>query len=203
MSEQRDLEKLLKVKYANMTGLDKETQMLFKQLEWGINLGSNTMYLTYEIDTDQLYSVMTRFDNFIQYNDGKNDVNLVISSYGGDVYAMLGTIDYFNSLPVKVNTHCVGACMSAAAVILACGTGKRTMTENSTVMVHEGSAFEVGKTSDVIKGADHMKKLQTNINRILGNVTKKTQEFWEDVSKQDTYLTAEECLEYGIVDEIT
>jgi ATP-dependent Clp protease protease subunit len=203
MSEQRDLEKLLKVKYANMTGLDKETQMLFKQLEWGINLGSNTMYLTYEIDTDQLYSVMTRFDNFIQYNDGKNDVNLVISSYGGDVYAMLGTIDYFNSLPVKVNTHCVGACMSAAAVILACGTGKRTMTENSTVMVHEGSAFEVGKTSDVIKGADHMKKLQTNINRILGNVTKKTQEFWEDVSKQDTYLTSEECLEYGIVDEIT
>jgi ATP-dependent Clp protease protease subunit len=145
---------------------------------------------------------MTRFDNFIEYSGGKKDVNLVVSSYGGDVYAMLGTIDYFKSLPVKVNTHCVGACMSAAAVILACGTGKRTMTQNSTVMVHEGSAFEVGKTSDVIKGADHMKKLQTNINRILGDVTKKTQDFWEEVSKQDTYLTSEECLEYGIVDEI-
>ena len=202
MNEQRDLEKLLKVHYADMPGLDRETQMLFKQLEWGINLGTNTMYLTYEIDTDQLYSVMTRFDNFIQYTKGTKDVTLVISSYGGDVYAMLGTIDYFNSLPVKVNTHCVGACMSAAAVILACGTGKRTMTQNSTVMVHEGSAFEVGKTSDVIKGADHMKKLQININRILGNVTKKTQKFWEDVSKQDTYLTSEECLEYGIIDEI-
>ena len=199
---EREMEKLLKVKYANMNGLDKETQMLFKQLEWGINLDSNTMYLTYEIDQDQLYSVMTRFDNFIQYSGGKKDVNLVISSYGGDVYAMLGTIDYFNSLPVKVNTRCIGACMSAAAVILACGTGKRTMSENSTVMVHEGSAFEMGKTSDVLKGADHLKKLQTNINRILGNVTKKTQEFWEDVSKQDTYLTSEECLEYGIVDEI-
>jgi ATP-dependent Clp protease protease subunit len=185
-----------------MPGLDKETQMLFKQLEWGINLGTNTMYLTYEIDTDQLYSVMTRFDNFIQYTKGKKDVNLVISSYGGDVYAMLGTIDYFNSLPIKVNTHCIGACMSAAAVILACGTGKRTMSENATVMVHEGSAFEVGKTSDVLKGADHLKKLQTNINRILGNVTKKTQEFWTEVSKQDTFLTSEECLEYGIIDEI-
>tara|TARA_R100000750_G_C2285990_1_gene73062 strand:- start:282 stop:632 length:351 start_codon:yes stop_codon:yes gene_type:complete len=115
---------------------------------------------------------------------------------------MLGTIDYFNSLPVKVNTHCIGACMSAAAVILACGTGKRTMSENSTVMVHEGSAFEAGKTSDVLKGADHLKKLQTNINRILGKVTKKTQEFWEEVSKQDTYLTSEQCLEYGIVDEV-
>ena len=202
MGEQRDLERLLKVNYANMHGLDEKTQILFKQLEWGINLGTNTMYLTYEIDTDQLYSVMTRFDNFIHYSDGKKDVNLIISSYGGDVYAMLGTIDYFKSLPVKVNTHCIGACMSAAAVILACGTGKRTMTENSTVMVHEGSAFEVGKTSDVIKGADHMKRLQININRILGDVTKKTQKFWEDISHQDTYLTSEECLDYGIVDEI-
>lgn len=199
---EREVEKLLKVHYADMPGLDTETQMLFKQLEWGINLGSNTMYLTYEIDTDQLYSVMSRFDNFVQHSKDR-DINLVISSYGGDVYAMLGTIDYFNSLPVKVNTHCIGACMSAAAVILACGTGKRTMSRNSTVMVHEGSAFEMGKTSDVLKGADHLKKLQTNINRILGNVTKKTQEFWEDVSKQDTYLTSEECLEYGIVDEIT
>ena len=195
-------DRLLKVDYANMNGLDDKTQILFKQLEWGINLNSNTMYLTYEIDTDQLYAVTTRFDNFVQYNKGK-DINLIISSYGGDVYAMLGTIDFFNSLPVKVNTHCLGACMSAAAVILACGTGKRTMSENSTVMVHEGSAFEAGKTSDVLKGADHLKKLQSNINRILGEVTKKDQEFWEEVSRQDTYLTAEECLEYGIVDEIT
>ena len=198
---EREVEKLLKVHYADMPGLDTETQMLFKQLEWGINLGSNTMYLTYEIDTDQLYSVMSRFDNFVQHSKDR-DINLVISSYGGDVYAMLGTIDYFNSLPVKVNTHCIGACMSAAAVILACGTGKRTMSRNSTVMVHEGSAFEVGKTSDVIKGADHLKKLQKNINRILGEVTNKDQDFWEEISKQDTFLTSDECLEYGIVDEI-
>ena len=196
------VDRLLKVDYANMNGLDDKTQILFKQLEWGINLNSNTMYLTYEIDTDQLYAVITRFDNFIQYNKDK-DINLVISSYGGDVYAMLGTIDYINTLSVKVNTHCLGACMSAAAVILACGTGTRTMTKNSTVMVHEGSAFEAGKTSDVLKGADHLKKLQSNINRILGEVTNKDQEFWEEVSKQDTYLTSEECLEYGIVDEIT
>ena len=196
------MNEVLKVNYGDMSGMDKKTQMLFKNLEWGINLGSNTMYLTYEIDADQLYSVMTRFDNFIQYSGEKKDVNLVISSYGGDVYAMLGTIDYFNSLPVKVNTHCIGACMSAAAVILACGTGKRTMTENSTVMVHEGSAFEMGKTSDVLKGADHLKKLQTNINRILGDVTKKSQLFWKEVSQHDTYLTAEECLDYGIIDEI-
>jgi ATP-dependent Clp protease protease subunit len=92
--------------------------------------------------------------------------------------------------------------MSAAAVILACGTGTRSMSENSTVMVHEGSAFEVGKTSDVVKGADHLKKLQTNINRILGEVTKKDKEFWTETSKQDTYLTSDQCLKYGIVDKV-
>jgi len=195
-------DRLLKVDYADMNGLDDNTQILFKNLEWGINTKSNTMYLTYEIEQDSLYAVMTRFDNFVQHNKGQ-DINLVLSSYGGDVYSMLGTIDYFKTLPVKVNTHCFGACMSAAAVILACGTGKRTMTRNSTVMVHEGSAFEAGKTSDVLKGADHLKKLLENINRILGEVTNKSQDFWEEVSKQDTYLTAEECLEYGIIDEIT
>ena len=195
-------DRVLKVDYADMNGLDDKTQILFKNLEWGINTKSNTMYLTYEIEQDSLYAVMTRFDNFIQHNEGQ-DINLVLSSYGGDVYSMLGTIDYFKTLPVKVNTHCFGACMSAAAVILACGTGKRTMTANSTVMVHEGLAFEAGKTSDVLKGADHLKKLLENINRILGEVTNKSQEFWEGVSKQDTYLTAQECLDYGIIDEIT
>ena len=184
-----------------MPGMKKEIQLLFKNLEWGINIKSNTMYLTYEIEQDTLYAVMTRFDNFVQYNEGR-DINLNIASYGGDVYSMLGIIDYFKSLPVKVNTHCLGACMSAAAVILACGTGKRTMTSNSTVMVHEGSAFEAGKTSDVLKGADHLKKLQKNINRILGEVTNKDQKFWERVSQHDTYLTAKECLDYGLVDEI-
>ena len=192
----------IKVNYSNGSNLTPNQQMLFKNLEWGINLQKSTMYLSYEIDQDQLYAVMTRFDNFVSVNP-KQDITLNITSYGGDVYAMLGTIDYFKSLPVKVNTHCVGACMSAAAVILACGTGKRSMTKNSTVMVHEGSAFEAGKTSDVLKGADHLKKLQSNINRIMGEVTNKNTDFWEGVSKSDTYLTAEECLEYGIVDEIT
>ena len=191
---------ILKVNYGDMPGMNKKTQLFFKNLEWGINIKSNTMYLTYEIEQDTLYAVMTRFDNFVQHNEDK-DINLVLSSYGGDVYSMLGIIDYFKTLPVKVNTHCYGACMSAAAVILSCGTGKRSMTQNSTVMVHEGSAFEAGKTTDVLKGADHLKKLQSNINRILGEVTGKDQEFWEEVSRQDTYLTAEECLDYGIIDE--
>ena len=192
---------VLKVNYGDMPGMNKRTQLFFKNLEWGINIKSNTMYLTYEIEQDTLYAVMTRFDNFIQHNPN-SDINLNIASYGGDVYSMLGIIDYFKTLPVKVNTHCVGACMSAAAVILACGTGERTMTENSTVMVHEGSAFEAGKTTDVMKGVDHLKELQRNINNLLGKVTTKDSNFWTKIQRNDTYLDSELCLEYGIVDKV-
>ena len=72
---------------------------------------------------------------------------------------------------------------------------------------HEGSfthphPHPKDASDDVLKGADHLKKLQSNINRIMGEVTNKNTDFWEGVSKSDTYLTAEECLEYGIVDEI-
>ena len=124
------------------------------------------------------------------------------SSYGGDVYAMLGLVDYIRGLDVKVNTHCIGTCMSAASVLLSCGTGERTMTKHGTVMVHEGSAFEAGKTTDVMKGVDHLKDLQKDINEILGEVTKKDARFWELSGRNDSYFDAEQCLEYGIVDKI-
>jgi len=76
------------------------------------------------------------------------------------------------------------------------------MTKNSTVMIHEGSALESGKVSDVITGTDNLKKLLTQTNKILGEVTNKTASFWKKLSKQDTYLTAEQSLEYGLIDEI-
>ncbi len=189
-----------------MTNLEERNighTMLMKELEWGINIDTNTVYMAYDFDMDNLYTIVTKTDNILRHQkDARKPLNMIISSYGGDVYAMLGLIDHIRSLPVKVNTHCLGACMSAAAVLLACGTGNRTMSKNSTVMIHEGSAFEAGKTSDVLKGADHLKLLQKSICDILGDVTKKTSDFWEGVSKQDTYLTAKDCLEYGVVDKV-
>ena len=70
---------VLKVNYGDMPGMNKRTQLFFKNLEWGINIKSNTMYLTYEIEQDTLYAVMTRFDNFIQHNPN-SDINLNIAS---------------------------------------------------------------------------------------------------------------------------
>jgi len=181
--------------------MHESKEVFYKNLEWGVDIHTNTMYLTYDIDADSLYSTMTRFDQLVKYNKGE-DINLVVSSYGGDVYAMLGLVDYIQNMDVKVNTHCVGTCMSAAAVLLACGTGTRTMTNHSTVMVHEGSAVEVGKSTDVMRGVDHLKVLAKDINQLLAEVTNKDVKFWKRMNRNDTYLDAKQCLEYGIIDKI-
>ena len=120
-----------------------------KEMEWGVNSKTNTTYMNYEFDIDSLYSTIVKLDYLVRVNPHLS-INLNIASYGGDVYAMLGLVDYIKGLPVQVNTHCIGTCMSAASVLLAGGTGTRTMSKNSTVMVHEGSAIETGKVGDVI-----------------------------------------------------
>ena len=179
----------------------KEQLFFMKEIEWGVNSDTNTTWMNHEFEIDSVYSVQVKLDYLLRVNPDK-DINMNITSYGGDVYAMLGLVDYIRSLPVKVNTHCIGTCMSAASVLLACGTGVRTMSKNSTVMVHEGSAFEAGKTTDVMKGVDHLKDLQKNINEILGEVSNKDAAFWEKVQRNDTYLTAKLSLDYGIIDKI-
>ena len=179
----------------------KEQSFYMKEIEWGVNSDTNTTWMNHEFEIDSVYSVQIKLDYLLRSNPSR-DINMNITSYGGDVYAMLGLVDFIRSLPVKVNTHCIGTCMSAASVLLACGTGVRSMSTNSTVMVHEGSAFEAGKTTDVMKGVDHLKDLQKNINSILGEVSNKDAAFWKKIQRNDTYLTSQMCLEYGIIDKI-
>jgi ATP-dependent protease ClpP protease subunit len=69
-------------------------------------------------------------------------------------------------------------------------------------MVHEGQAFEAGKTTDVMKGVDHLKELQKDINKLLGEITNQDARFWELAGRNDSYLNADKCLEYGIIDKI-
>ena len=179
----------------------QESQFYMKEIEWGVNSDTNTTWMNHEFEIDSVYSVQVKLDYLLRVNPEK-DINMNITSYGGDVYAMLGLVDIIKGLPVKVNTHCVGTCMSAASVLLACGTGTRTMTKHSTVMVHEGSTFEAGRNTDVKKGVEHISELQKDINNLLGEVTNKEARFWELTQRNDTYLNAEQCVEYGIVDEI-
>ena len=93
-----------------------EESFYMKEMEWGVNSKTNTTYMNYEFDIDSLYSTIVKLD-YLQRVNPNSSINLNIASYGGDVYAMLGLVDYIRGLDVQVNTHCVGTCMSAASVL--------------------------------------------------------------------------------------
>jgi|TARA_B100000959_G_C14704032_1_gene509975 ATP-dependent Clp protease protease subunit len=180
---------------------NKELKLMYKELDYGVDTQNNIIYLSETLSITDVRDVSSRLEMCRKVN-GDKPIDLILSSYGGDVYSMLGIIDYMRLMDVKVNTRCYGAAMSAAAVILACGTGERTMSKNATVMIHEGSIFEEGKISDVLKSSDHLKELHKTINKILSEVTNKDEEYWTEKTKTDLYLTAEECLEFKIIDKI-
>jgi len=118
------------------------------------------------------------------------------------VYEMFGIIDYIESLDVKVNTICRGRAMSAAAVILTCGTGTRMMSKRSTVMFHQSSSFMGGKMSDITAYLDNIKSLEVLIYNMLAEKTKKDAAWWKEKMRNDMFLTADELLEIGVIDQI-
>lgn len=178
----------------------KLTYML-KELEYGMDVQANTIFLNSEISTDSMYETLSRFNFLAKTNKGP--IHLNVSSFGGDVYSMFGIHDYMRTLlPVKVDTICVGPAMSAAAFLLASGTGERLMTRNSTVMFHQFTGLIEGKTTGLIANTEHIKGIQERANELLGEYTKKSKTYWQKMTKDDFYLTAERCLEYGVIDRI-
>lgn len=177
---------------------------VFKQLEFGLDFENRIVYLNTEISMESQIDIISR-TNYLYNMDKKRKkepISFYISSYGGDVYSMLGLLDFMKQFPVKINTFCQGAAMSAAAILLACGTGKRSSSENSTIMFHQMSAESFGKVADITKNTDHLKTLQKRVYSILQKRTKKDIKFWETNLKEDFYLSPEECLKLNIIDEI-
>ena len=174
-----------------------------------LEIEDSVLYLNDEIEGHTLFDLIMRVRHILKYRTGKeykgtqNDpLNLMINSPGGDIHEMMGIIDYIESLDVKVNTICRGRAFSAAAIILACGTGNRMMSKRSTVMFHQSSSFLGGKMSDISAYLDNVKNIEKTIYDILADKTNKDQAWWKDNMKTDLYLTAEQLKEFNVIDEI-
>ena len=156
-----------------------------------------------EINDHTLTDFIIRMRSLLQHRKDKTaPVNLMINSPGGDIYEMFGIIDYIESLDVKVNTICRGRAFSAAAIILVCGTGTRMMSKRSTVMFHQSSSFLGGKMSDITAYLDNVKSLEKVIYTMLSERTKKDGEWWRNKMRNDMFLTADELLEIGVIDQV-
>ena len=178
-------------------------EALHNQLATLVDYNDSIIFLNDDITDNTLTDLIIRMRSLLQNRDNKKaPVNLMINSPGGDIYEMFGIIDYLESLDVKVNTICRGRAFSAAAIILVCGTGTRMMSKRSTVMFHQSSSFLGGKMSDITAYLDNVKNLEKVIYSMLAEKTKKDAEWWKNKMRSDMFLTAEELLEIGVIDQI-
>ncbi len=140
---------------------------------------------------------------FLQMTDPKKDIHLYINSPGGSVTAGLAIYDTMQFLTCDVNTYCIGQAASMGAVLLCGGTkGKRYALPNSRIMIHQPLAGAEGSAEDIIIHAKEFIKVKERLNRILIKHTGHPLEKIEKDTDRDRFMSAEEALEYGLIDRV-
>jgi ATP-dependent Clp protease protease subunit len=184
---------------------DKDSEALYKEIDYGIHINESIIYLHGDIQIGNLFDFIAKVRIILanRPEENANDpITILINSNGGDVYEALGIIDYIQTLSVPVNVIARGRAMSAAAMILCCGTGLRAASSSTTIMVHEASAEIYGKSADIKANADHIDELEESFYVLMAEKTKQNEEFWRKACRKDFYMSAAKALELGIIDQI-
>ena len=140
---------------------------------------------------------------FLQSDDPKADIHLYINSPGGSVSAGLAIYDTMQFVTCDVATYCIGQCASMGAVLLTAGTaGKRNALPNSRIMIHQPLAGMEGTAEEIMIHAKEFKKIKQRLNGILIKHTGHPIEKIEQDTDRDRFMTAEEALDYGLIDRV-
>ncbi|MBQ6992392.1 MAG: ATP-dependent Clp protease proteolytic subunit [Clostridia bacterium] len=143
---------------------------------------------------------------FLESEDPDKEISFYINSPGGSISDGMAIFDTINYIKCPVSTICIGMAASMGAFLLAAGTkGRRFATPNSEIMIHQpliaGGGIS-GQTTEIKIHADHMVRTREKLNRILSEKTGKPLEQIERDTERDNYMTAEQALEYGLIDGI-
>ncbi len=143
---------------------------------------------------------------FLESEDPDKEISLYINSPGGSVTDGLAIVDTMNYIKCPVSTTCIGLAASFGAVLLANGTkGKRYATPNAEILIHQpliGGNGISGQTTDIKIHAEQMIKTRERLTKILSDATGQPIERVMEDTERDNYMTAEEALKYGLIDEI-
>ena len=140
---------------------------------------------------------------FLEAEDPDKDIFLYINSPGGSVTAGMAVYDTMQYIKCDVSTICVGLAASMGAFLLAAGAkGKRKALPNSEVMIHQPSGGTRGQATDIQIHAEHIIAIKKKMNKILAERTGQTIKRVSADTERDNFLSAEDALEYGIIDEI-
>ncbi len=145
---------------------------------------------------------------FLESEDPDKEISLYINSPGGSITDGMGIVDTMNYIKCPVTTICVGLAASFGAVLLANGEkGKRYATPNSEILIHQpliggqGGGIS-GQATEIKIHADHMIRTRAKLNKLLSEKTGQPIERIEQDTERDHYMTAQEALEYGLIDGI-
>ena len=165
-------------------------------------LSGRIVFLGTPVDDTSANLIMAQL-LYLESEDPDKDINLYINSPGGSVTALLGIYDTMQYIRSQVSTTCLGFAASAAAVILAGGaTGKRFALPHSTVLLHQPHGGAQGQSVDIDIQAREIIRMRALVDEILARHTRQPLERIQRDTDRDFILSAEQALEYGVVDEI-
>lgn len=140
---------------------------------------------------------------YLESQDSEKDISFYINSPGGSVTAGMAIYDTMQYIKCDVSTICMGLAASMGAFLLSSGAkGKRFALPNSEIMIHQPSGGAKGQATDIKIVADHILRTKEKLNKILAENTGKPFEVIAEDTERDNFMTAEEALEYGLVDKI-
>lgn len=140
---------------------------------------------------------------FLEAEDPEKDINIYINSPGGLVSAGMAIYDTMNYVKPDVSTICVGMAASMGAFLLSSGTkGKRYALPNAKIMIHQPLGGAQGQASDIMIQASEIAKTKETLNKILSANTGKRLSVIEKDTDRDNYMTAQEAVDYGLVDKV-
>jgi ATP-dependent Clp protease protease subunit len=165
-------------------------------------LKDRIVFLGGEVNDDSANLIMAQM-LFLEMESPDSDIMFYINSPGGSTSAGMAIYDTMHYLKCDVATLCVGLAASMGAFLLAAGTkGKRKALPNAEILIHQPSGGTRGQASDIAIHAERILQIKKKLNELLAANTGQPLSVIERDSDRDYFLTAEEALKYGLIDEI-
>lgn len=140
---------------------------------------------------------------YLEGQDPEKDIYFYINSPGGSISDGMAIHDTMNYIKCDVSTTCIGMAASMGAFLLSSGAkGKRFALPNSEIMIHQPSGGSQGQATDIKIQADHILRTKKRLNEILAKNTGQPLEVIEQDTERDNFKSAQEAVEYGLVDKV-
>ena len=179
------------------TGRGERSYDIFSRL-----LKDRIIFLSDEVN-DATASLVVAQLLFLEGEDPDKDINLYINSPGGSITAGMAIYDTMQYIKCDVSTICVGMAASMGAFLLTAGAkGKRIALPNSEIMIHQPLGGTKGQATDIKIHADRIIRIRQKLNQIMSERTGQPLDVIERDTERDNFLTAQQALEYGLIDKV-